>query len=89
MTESQGRFLKDILKGRDLEEGRGEDGLTIINKNLSLGYIINYDHFCYFHSIWMTSSIGDLYPFCLIDYMYICLSQSVMDTSLVGSKLYL
>ena len=38
MTESQGKFLKERLKGRDLEEGRGEDGLTILNRNLPLGY---------------------------------------------------
>ena len=29
MTESQGKFLRERLKERDLEEGRGEDGLTI------------------------------------------------------------
>ena len=50
MTESQGKFLKERLKGRDLEEGRGEDGLTILNKNQPLGCISNYDHFCCFHS---------------------------------------
>ena len=50
MTESQGEFLNERLKGRDLEEGRREDGMTILNENLPLGYIINYYHFCCFHS---------------------------------------
>ena len=39
MTESQREFVKERLKGRDLEEGRGENGLTILNKNLPLDYI--------------------------------------------------
>ena len=44
------KVFMERLKVRDLEEGRGKDGLTILNKNLPLGYRINYDHFCGFHS---------------------------------------
>ena len=48
--ESQGTFLKERLKRRDLEEGRGEDGLTILNKNLPLGYMHSYIHsFTFIH----------------------------------------
>ena len=64
MTESQGKFLKERLKERDLEEGRREDGLTILNKNLPSGYIINSAVFTH---TWMPSSIGDLYPSWLTD----------------------
>ena len=42
-------MVGSVARG-DLMVGRGEDGLTISNKNLPLGYIINYDHFCCFHS---------------------------------------
>ena len=54
------KFLMESLKGRDLEEGHREDGLTILKNNLSLK-LDTYDHYCCLCS-WMTSSIGDLYP---------------------------
>ena len=36
------QVLMESLKGRDLEEGCGEDGLTILDKNLSFK-LVSYD----------------------------------------------
>ena len=66
MTESQGNFLKEWLKGRDLEVGHREDGLTILSKNLPLGYIINY--FCCFHS-YMNDLQHWRFVFILVDWL--------------------
>ena len=33
------KVVKESLKGRDLEESRGEDRLTILNRNLPLNYL--------------------------------------------------
>ena len=66
MTESLGQFLKERLKERDLEEGRREDELTILNKNLPLCYIWSLLLFLFIYTF-MTSGIQDLYPSWLID----------------------
>ena len=66
MTESLGQFLKERLKESDLEEGRREDELTILNKNLPLCYIWSLLLFLFIYTF-MTSDIQDLYPSWLID----------------------